>query len=314
MMNNTVYENNGMNMPYGNFGYPQGQAVPQQQVGPGVSNWLSPEDIALLQKGNGQFSLSVSKTDLARGQCNHYNKNKTSALVSNNDGTVTCSICGTTFRVIGPNDGNTDDVKKAVDTVLDYMNTCKIAYYSLSPDTALTFFQIIPFLEKVPTLYDMAMKDFSKYAGVNTNMNQQNGMNAFGMYAALVNNPMNGFGAPGFNYGAPMAQPYAQPMGYQQPMYNNGMPMNGMPQQPGYNPMYQQPNAPQAAPVQNGYQPAQNGYAFNPMGPAQPVNSNMPVQPNAPQAPVQTGSVNPQPAAQPASDQPAVAVPQDFKK
>ena len=300
MMNNTMYPN-GYAMPMG--GYPQ---APAQQVG-GNTNWLTPEKIARLKKDNGQFSLAVSDEELLRGQCNHYNPDKSSALVENPDGSYTCAICGTTFNV---HTGTTEDVKNAVNLVLDYMNTCKTSYLSLSPDAALTYFQIIPFLEKFPGLYDLAIKDYAKHNNINP-MQNPNGMNTFAMYANLVNSPM--YAQPGMMGGMPIAgypqQPYGYAPGYGAPVQQPVMNTN-MPQQPGYNPMYAQPMQPaapqQQAPVQTGYQPAQTGYAFNPQGPAQPINTNMPQQP-APAAAPQA------PAAQPAATE-AVKVPETFQK
>lgn len=299
MMNNTMYPN-GYAMPMG--GYPQPAA---QQTG-GNTNWLSPDKIARLKKDNAQFSLSVSDEELLRGQCNHYNPDKSSALVENPDGSYTCSICGTTFNAHA---GTTEDVKNAVQLVLDYMNTCKTSYLSLSADAALTYFQIIPFLEKFPALYDLAIKDYAKHNNINP-MQSQNGMNTFAMYANLVNSPM--YAQPGMMGGVPMAggypqQPYGYAPGYGAPVQQPVMNTN-MPQQPGYNPMYaqpMQPAAPQQQTVQTGYRPAQTGYAFNPQGPAQPINTNMPQQPapTAPQAP----------AAQPAATE-AVKVPETFQK
>ena len=167
MMNN-MYPN-GYAMPMG-AGYPQPAA---QQTG-GNTNWLSPDKVARLKKDNTQFSLSVSDEELLRGQCNHYNSDRTSALVENPDGSYTCSICGDSFNV---HTGTTEDVKNAVQLVLDYMNTCKTSYLSLSPDAALTYFQIIPFLKKFPDLYDLAIKDYAKHNNINP-MQAQNGMNS----------------------------------------------------------------------------------------------------------------------------------------
>ena len=296
MMNN-MYPN-GYAMPMG-AGYPQPAA---QQTG-GNTNWLSPDKVARLKKDNTQFSLSVSDEELLRGQCNHYNSDRTSALVENPDGSYTCSICGDSFNV---HTGTTEDVKNAVQLVLDYMNTCKTSYLSLSPDAALTYFQIIPFLKKFPDLYDLAIKDYAKHNNINP-MQAQNGMNTFAMYANLINSPM--YAQPGMMGGMPMGGYPQQPCAYATPVQQPVMNTN-MPQQPGYNPMYAQPMQP-AAPVQQpaaqtGYQPAQTGYAFNPQGPAQPINTNMPQQP-APAAAPQA------PAAQPAVTE-AVKVPETFQK
>ena len=252
------------------FGYPQGMQgmVPNQVAMPKTGNWLSADKYALLQKGLGQFKMSVSDEEVARGQCNHYNLNGTSALVRDpNDGSYTCTICGTKFTAC---EFTQEDVDNATKNVLDILNTIKVMYLSLDPSAALEYFQIIPFIEKIPQLYQIAVNDFKKYEGINSFMPTQ--QNPFNFYAMLMGQaPM----APGMGYAqAPMgyaAQPVA-PMGYApQPV------MNGFAQQnPGFNPLYGTPVP------QPGYQPAAQGFAFNPQGAAQPmVNTNMPVQPQA---------------------------------
>ena len=254
------------------FGFvPQGMQgmVPNQVAMPKTGNWLSADKYALLQKGLGQFKMSVSDEEVARGQCNHYNLNGTSALVRDpNDGSYTCTICGTKFSAC---EFTQEDVDNATKNVLDILNTIKVMYLSLDPSAALEYFQIIPFIEKIPQLYQIAVNDFKKYEGVNSFMPTQN--NPFNFYAMLMGQAPMGY-AP---QPAPMGYaPQAAPMGYapQAGMSNAyGQPV------PGFNPLY---GAPMAQP---GYQPAAQGFAFNPQGAAQPmVNTNMPVQPQAPVA------------------------------
>ena len=252
--------------------YPMGMVPNQQAQMPKTGNWLSADKYALLQKGLSQFKLSVTEEELTRGQCNHYYLNNgQSALIPDADGSggYTCAICGTHFM---SNEYSQDDVQTATQNILDILNTIKILYLSLDKDAALEYFQIIPFIEKIPQLYNIAINDFKKYENVNTFMpaNQQN---PFNMYAMMTN--------PGFGGMGMMGQPQ---MGFMQPQMQ---PMGGYgavaPQAPagyqpqtGFNPLYGQ-----QAPV--GYSPMAPGYAPQPM-----YNTNMPVQPAAaPQQPQQ---------------------------
>lgn len=275
MMNNMYqgYPNNA----YGYYTQPAAQ--PQQPQG--ASNWLSADQIARLKKDNSQFSLSVSDEDLLRAKCNHHNADGSPAVLQTPDGEYTCAICGDTFS-FHENDGmdDIDSVTNAVRLIMDYMNVCKFSYASLSPEAAQTYFQVIPFIRKLPALYTQALKDAQNHNSVmNYNMGFNGTPNVFAKFAALTNPQM------GMMY--PQPNMYQQPMGYQQPM--NGMnPMYAQPQQPVMN-----TNMPQQ---QTTYQPVNNGYAFSPNGAAQP------------QQPV----TNQQPAQKPAD--PAVTVPQDFKK
>lgn len=290
-----------MNMyqqPYMNYGM-----IPNQQQAPKTGNWLPADKRAILQKGISQFKLSVTDEEMAKGQCNHYDQNGVSALVPDGDGSggYTCSICGTHFtsRNFTP-----EEVKATVEETLDILNTIKIMYLSMDPNAALEYFQIYPFIEKIPQLYNIALQDFKKYEGVGDFV-QSNNMNPFNMFAAMS--------TPGFGYGMnnmnPQMQYGQQPMGYQQPQYQYGQPqqMNaGYAQQnPAYNPVYGQPQQmmnPQGSPAgmgqpMGGYQPQSQGFSMNPQGAAAPqqqyMNTNMPNAMNPTGAPQATTQAQP---------------------
>lgn len=254
--------------------------VPNQQQMPKISNWLTGEKYQLLQKGLSQFKLSVTEEELAKGQCNHYNPNGTSALINDQDGSggCTCAICGTHFT---SREYSQEDVQTATQNILDILNTIKIMYLSIDQNAALEYFQIIPFIEKVPQLYTIAVNDFKKYEGVN-NMIPAQGQNPFSIYSMMTM---------GYNpamMGGYYQQPAQQPMYGQYPQQQAPMMGNFAQQNPGFNPMYGAPQQPMT-----GYQPQTQGYSFNPTGAAQPmVNTNMPVQPQQqPAAPAGTEQV-----------------------
>lgn len=250
--------NNGFNN-YGNgfgqnpqYGFNGGMVPNQQQPSPNMQSWLSPEKLALLRKGVAKFNLSVSDEELARGQCNHMT-NGHSALISDADGSggYTCSVCGTHMNVRMLSQ---EEVKNATDNILDVLNTIKITYLSLDPNTALEYFQIIPLIEKIPKLFEMAMNDFKRYDNSSAFVQNSN-QNPFNLFNSLVG---PGFGGMNTVY---MNQPQGyynqQPQQFQQyagqAQYNPTMnPMYGQYQQQPQQGFYQQP---QQAPVQNPYQP-----------------------------------------------------------
>lgn len=297
-----------MNGMYPN-GYMGQGMVPNQYQQPKTINWLSAEDYALLQKGLSQFKLSVTREELAKGQCNHYDRvNGASALVPDPDGSggCTCSICGTHFY---SRDFTADEIKAATSNILDILNTIKIMYLSLDPNAALEYFQIIPFIEKIPQLYNIAIQDFKKYEGVDSFVPGGNGgMNPFNIYAMMTNpgwgmgmapQPMmNGYGYPQqpmmqqqMNPQQPQAQQVGNPQ--QQAMYGFNPNMNaGFAQQnPQFNPMYGM-NVPAS-----GYQPQQQGFSMNPTGAATPVQNQGYMNTNMPNAMNPTGATQ-QPQAQ----------------
>ena len=294
-----MYQQQAMNPGYAmpNQFYPYGGgAIPNQNMPTAhTKSWLTPDQISKIKKRIAQFDLSVSDDAILRGNCNHYNTDGTPAIYPDKDGSggYTCAICGTHFNM---RDFSPEDVKNSVENVLDILNTIKVMYLSVDPTAATDYFQIIPFIEKIPKLYEVATNDFSRYDNADefTRSGNQNSFNLF--YA--MNNP-GSFGY-GYGYNMPQQAPYGMPP--QQPM---GQPMN-----PGFNPMYgaQQPQAPYGMP-QQGYQPQTQGFAMNPQGAAAPqqtqvypggyqqapaqqtqqtapqsVANNMPVQPQAPAA------------------------------
>lgn len=243
---------------------------------PAHGNWLSNDKISILSNAQDAFKLSVSETELLKGQCNHYFSNGSPALVPSADGTgYTCSICGTTFH---SHEFTEDDVKNATQNILDILNTIKVMYLSIDSNAALEFFQILPFIEKIPMLYNIAVNDFKRYEGTSIN-----------------NNNISPFNVLGYMMGMPMMG-----VGFQQPMYQNQMPGQPMyqPQMPGQ-PMY---NPQMGAPAQPMYQPQPNMATGQPVytptpanNPMYGMNTNMPVQPQS--APATTAA----PAATPTS-------------
>ena len=277
-----------------NFNYfGQGMVPNQYAQTPKMTNWLSQDKLATLKKNLNQFKLSVTEEEMFRGQCNHIDpQTGISALIPDQDGSggCTCSQCGTHFTA---RNFSNEEVQSIVQNTLDLLNTIKIMYLSLDPAHALEYFQIIPFIEKIPQLYTIAVNDFKKYEGVDQfSVNQaQNPFNIF----AMMTNPGMGMG---------MAQPfYAGQVYGQQPVMNAGMAQQSG--TPAYNPMYTQPaygmaqqpvqqqtmyaqqpqGGYQPSMMQSGYQPQTQGFAMNPTGAAQPqmgqqqvmyANTNMP--------------------------------------
>lgn len=278
-----------MNM-YGNVFMGPGM-VPNQYQQKKTLNWLPAEDYALLQKGLSQFKLSVTKEELAKGQCNHYDRNGNPTLVPDPDGSggCTCTTCGTHFYT---KDFTPEEIKNATDNILDILNTIKIMYLSIDPNAALDYFQIIPFIEKIPALYNIAVQDFKRYEGIDSFVPGANGynVNPFNIYA-MMTQPGWGMVPPqqqmyGYNYQQPgMMQPnmapQGQPVAPQQPMnpagqqqmysFNPNMNAGFAQQNPQFNPIYGN---------QGTYQPQMQGFSMNPVGAAAPqqgyMNTNMP--------------------------------------
>lgn len=270
-------------MNYNNFGqgifpgYGQAQMYNAPQKTPRFTNPLTEEDKKSL-RNDAKFSLYVSDKDMKRAICTHKDGNQIS-LKENADGTVTCWICGETFRMV---DAGENEVKAVTTDFVDVLNSIKTYYLDIPEGVVREFFQMIPFIEKTPEMYDLALKNFKSYEMVTPTMynpsqqlfNFYDQVSAPGYYMP----PYGGFQQPQQGYGFAPQQPafqqpvYGAPQGYAAPMPQNVQPVGGF----GY--------------VDNGMAPGMVQAQSAPQQPAAPVTP-MP-QPGTPAAQAPTDVVN----------------------
>ena len=260
--------------PTGGYYYQgyQGQPTPVQKI----NNILTPEQIDKLTS-QGEFDLGISDEELAKALCNHRSKDGMSDTLVFDPvtGVARCTTCGYTFRPI-QSDESVDEIKSAVEKIIDILQTIKILYVDLPPQAHKDFFPILAMLQKIPQLFEYASKNFSKHESFNWQYSRYN-MNGVQMLANL-NNIFNGGGYQAYQpMGGPApyqqgfapqqpVQPMGNPFGYpgaqpQQPVQPMGNPWaaqqpvptmansawSPMPQTPGYQPQPYQGFAPQPA-------------------------------------------------------------------
>ena len=246
-------------------GFAGGTAFNMPTAAPKMVNPLTEEERNAL-KTNNAFSLKIEPVEMAKAMCTHKDPQSGKyATVNNPDGTVTCTICHTTFD---PNKCvNKDYVQGVVDDFINVLQTTKLLGCDFSSDVIRGVFQMQPFVEKIPQLFDISQSSFNRYQG-NTGYGTVANPNMWQLYNGMMS------GAPMMQ--PMMQQPYAQPQSAQypymgQPMMQqpmgyqpNMMQMNMVPQAQG-NPFYQQqPQAPlnqpqQTVPTQQAATPAANG-------------------------------------------------------
>ena len=257
---------NGNYTPYGAIGsiYP-GQPAPQ----PKNTQPLTDEEKAELMKQVEKFTTQITRTEMLRSWCTHRDKGDT-ALVQAPDGNgYICSICGE--RVI-LKDYTPEEVQAVVDEFINVINMTKVKYMDLPVDIAKAVYQILPYVNKTPQLYQLANECYAKYAnGYNGNLNPVNGSPSYGVWNSFY--AMQGGVPNGMNYGNPyqqtmqpgypmMVPPQMAPMQNQMmggmgstiDMQRNAMVMNGNPLYAQYTQQNPQMNQPQ---VDNTAQPAQ---------------------------------------------------------
>ena len=254
----------------------QGAYIPQgtgyQYVGgaqaqaPKIYNILSNEEIQKLITKENQFSLQLTATEVLRAKCNHRRADGLDDAIEEDPitGISKCQICGYEFK---PVDANTsiEQIQEAVTTILDMIQTTKLLYIDIPKDAAAEYYQIIPLIEKLPKLFEYAVKNYAKHTQFNPYQYNNRNMSTMQLFNALVGSMNPGFApqpqmAPQqpINPQQPMGNPYMAPqqpygMPYGAPY---GMPSNGfgyMPQTAGFqynpNPAVAAPAAPEAAPA-----------------------------------------------------------------
>ena len=251
------------NSGYGNMGFPQGTGY--QYMGAPVApqkinNVLTNEEIQKLIQKENQFSLQLTETEVLRAKCNHRMADglKDAIVEDPVTGVSRCSICGYEFRPLQVQT-SIETIQEAVDNIVDVLHTIKLLYLSLPADVAAEYFQIIPLIEKIPKLFEYAVKDYTKHEGANPYAYNNKNMSTLNLFQMLCGGGMP-MGQP--YMGAPadanaqaaqpqMAQPYPQMApGYSMPYGNPyGMPSNGF----GFNGF-------NAAP---GYMPQTAGFQYN---------------------------------------------------
>ena len=244
-----------------NYGYTGGlgpvgyaAASPESQA-PTYKNALTPEEMNSIRKGAEQFSLAITQDDFYRGICTHRDNNGVEALIDNNDGTSTCTICGRTFKVAAISEL---EIEARVESIVDALQTVKLLYLDLPVEATREYFQIIPLLEKLPQLHKLAVNNFTKHESWNSQrfMGSPNTVGLYNMLAGgginnMYQNPMQGY--------VPQA-----PQGYAPQGYPQGYAPQGYPQAPqgyapqGGSPFFHNPQAPQ------GYVPQNQQYQYNP--------------------------------------------------
>ena len=251
----------GTNGGYNNFTQPMGTGyqwnpTPQQQVK--QMNILSADEIQTLMKQENKFTLALTQMDKMKAACNHRRADGLGdSLVENPDGTVTCQICGYTFKPVDPATSGEEYLKAAVAEIVDILQTVKMLWIDVDPQVLREYSQVLPLIEKLPELYNIAVKNYSNHENSNAWNYAGKNMSTLQMFS-LLSGFMNGAGQPNQ---VQFATPQPQQPGYYQTA--NGMYSNGF----GY-----VPNGYVNPAMNPGYVPQQAGYAYTPgMAPQQPA-------------------------------------------
>lgn len=247
--------NYGVNYGQPTFGATGYQWNPNAQQQVKQMNILTADEIQTLMKSENKFTLALTQTEKLKAACNHRKADGTGdTLVENADGTVSCQICGYTFKPVDPATSGEEYLAAAVAEIVDILQTIKMLWIDVDPQVMREYTQIIPLIEKIPQLYNIAAKNYSNHENYNAWSYNGKNLGTLAMFQ-MLNGMMNGVGQPNaMQFGAaPQPQPAPAPGYYQQGAVGN-------PFGYGYgNPAY------------GAYQPQMSGYAYQPgMAASQP--------------------------------------------
>lgn len=240
--------NYGVNYGQPTFGATGYQWNPNAQQQVKQMNILTADEIQTLMKSENKFTLALTQTEKLKAACNHRKADGTGdTLVENADGTVSCQICGYTFKPVDPATSGEEYLAAAVAEIVDILQTIKMLWIDVDPQVMREYTQIIPLIEKIPQLYNIAAKNYSNHENYNAwsyNSKNMSTLQAFQMLSGLLNN----VGQPNaMQFGsAPQPQPAPAPGFYQQGVAGNPF---------GYG---------YGSPVYGPYQPQTSGYAYHP--------------------------------------------------
>ena len=235
------------------------------------NNFLTDEEIKSLQAKKDDFNIAPTNTEIAKARCNHRSQDGTSDTLTVDPltGKVRCSICGYEFLPLDA-DTSIDAIKESTSKLLDILQTIKLLFWDFPVDAAREFFQIIPYIEKIPRLYEYAANNFAKHdnpaywslanKNIGTIQQFQNLQNLFAggmmfqqpMYQQQPMQPQFAPQAPaGYPQAAYAPQPnpfggFAQPTVAYQPM-TSGFQYNAQPTAPEVQPTVVAPQAPVTA-------------------------------------------------------------------
>lgn len=244
------------------------------------SNILTAAEQQKLAKKENQFSLALTETERLRGICNHRRLDAMGDTLTEDmeTGLCMCTTCGYEFMPLDAATTSKEQIQEYVNNIVDVLQTIKLIYIDMPTDAAREFFQIIPLLEKVPQLFEYAVKSYAKHEGMNPygyNTRNMGAANLFNMLVGAIdggsrymdpamNNQGTVYGNPnpyGY-YGAPNGAPVN---GYQMPTGQYGSYNN--PQSNGFGYMGAGEPAPMpgyGAPPMGGYQSQTSGFAYDP--------------------------------------------------
>ena len=134
-----------------------------------MRNVISAEEQDKLRKNKQEFSGKLSEEEYLRALCTHKDvRTGNIALKHNDDGSVTCAICGENFRIVDTSEGeiSMEDIEATCSNFNDIFQTIKLIYGAIPEDVGRQLYVISGFIKKVPMFYKYAKTWFEQIGKV----------------------------------------------------------------------------------------------------------------------------------------------------
>lgn len=171
------------------YGYVQ---PPRQLDKSQMRNVISAEEQEKLRKNKQEFSGKLSEEEYLRALCTHKDvRTGNISLNHNDDGSVTCAICGENFRIVDTSEGaiTMEDIEATCSNFNDIFQTIKLIYGAIPEDVGRQLYVISGFIKKVPMFYKYAKTWFEQIGKTGQGFAPFNSDPNYTMFRTLFHSP-----------------------------------------------------------------------------------------------------------------------------
>ena len=157
-----------------------------------MRNVISVEEQERLRKNKQEFSGKLTDEEYLRALCTHKDvRTGNISLNHNDDGSVTCAICGENFRIIDTSEGEItmEDIEATCSNFNDIFQTIKLIYGAIPEDVGRQLYVIAGFIKKVPMFYKYAKTWFEQIGKAGQGFTPFNNDPNYTMFRTLFHSP-----------------------------------------------------------------------------------------------------------------------------
>ena len=157
-----------------------------------MRNVISAEEQERLRKNKQEFSGKLTDEEYLRALCTHKDvRTGNISLNHNDDGSVTCAICGENFRIVDTSEGEItmEDIEATCSNFNDIFQTIKLIYGAIPEDVGRQLYVVAGFIKKVPMFYKYAKTWFEQIGKAGQGFTAFNNDPNYTMFRTLFHSP-----------------------------------------------------------------------------------------------------------------------------